>query len=117
MDTSSVGATAICTYRVQQGKEQAFRDLLARHWPTLRRLGLVTEARPQIFQGLDEAGKPFFVEILTWRDGERSPATAEQTPEVMAIWEPMGALVEPRLGRPGMEFPHADPVEIEFAQV
>jgi len=35
-------ATVICTYRVQIGKEEAFMKLLARHWPTLNRLGLVT---------------------------------------------------------------------------
>ena len=33
-------ATVMCTYRVQAGKEEAFKALLSRHWPTLNKLGL-----------------------------------------------------------------------------
>ncbi len=33
----------ICQYRVTRGKEGAFEELLSKHWPTLHRLGLVTD--------------------------------------------------------------------------
>jgi len=103
-------ATVMCTYRVQAGKEEAFKALLSRHWPTLNKLGLVT-AKPQFFRGLDESNKPYFVEIFTWKDGE-APNTAHMNPEVMSVWEPMGALVEERNGRQSMEFPHVQPLNI-----
>ena len=101
--------SVMCTYRVQQGKEQDFLNLLRKHCPTLRQLGLITDEPSFLFRGNDESGKSFFVEIFHWKsiDGHK---VAEQMPEVMAIWEGMGKLVEGRLGRPAMEFPFVDPV-------
>ena len=107
------GSVALCTYRVKKGKERDFERLLGRHWPTLRRLGLVTAEKPLHFRGVDEADGTFYVEILTWKDAA-SASTAERIPEVMAVWERMGALVEPRLKRPSMEFPHVERVAIAF---
>lgn len=98
---------AICTYRVIPGKEEDFLGLLRRHWPTLHQLGLTTDEPAQVFRGQDEDNKTYFVEILNWLDPE-APNTAHQLPEVMAIWEPMGKLVESRQGRPAMEFPHLE---------
>jgi hypothetical protein len=109
-----LSATVMCTYRVREGKEDAFIELLKKHWPTLNRLGLVTEERPQFFRGLDQANKPYFVEIFSWKDAQ-APETAHHTPEVMAVWEPMGALVEERAGRPSMEFPHVEPLSFTLA--
>jgi hypothetical protein len=100
---------ALCTYRVKENKEQDFLNLLLRHCPTLRQLGLVTDDPSQRFRGTDESGKTFFVEILTWKSTE-GPKLAEQMPEVLAIWEKMGQLVESRLGRPPMEFPFVEPI-------
>ena len=97
--------TALCTYRVKRGKEKEFEKLLGRHWPTLRGLGLVNAKPPLQFRGLDESKKTFFVEILTWRT-PNSAEVAHHSPEVMAVWEGMGALVEERRGRPAMEFPY-----------
>ena len=78
-----------------------------------RSLGLVTAEKPLHFRGVDEADGTFYVEILTWKDAA-SASTAERIPEVMAVWERMGALVEPRLKRPSMEFPHVERVAIAF---
>lgn len=103
--------TVICLYRVKKGAERKFTRLLGRHWPLLRRLGLVTARKPKHFRGAERDGKPLFVEIFDWRDG----AAAEQAhehPEVMAVWEPMGTLCEARDGRPAMEFPHVQPLEV-----
>jgi hypothetical protein len=102
--------TVIATYRVRRGSERAFLRLLKGHWPTLQRVGLVTPEPSRMYQGRDDAGKPFFVEIFTWK----SPAAvdlAHRHPEVMAVWEPMGKLVEERGGRPAWEFPHVTPLK------
>ncbi|HYE79591.1 MAG TPA: hypothetical protein VEI97_16510 [bacterium] len=106
--------TVICTYRVKPGNEEAFVKLLEKHWPALRSLGLATDQPPVIYQGLDREEKPYFVEIFQWAD-DQAPGIAHQSPEVMAIWEPMGALVEERGGRPPMEFPHVTPVQVNYS--
>ena len=102
--TSSQDCTVIATYRVRAANEADFVALLRTHYPTLQRLGLVTAEPPVIYRG-EEEGAPTYYEIFTWRDAE-APEVAHQTPDVMAIWEPMGALLESRDGRPEMEFPH-----------
>lgn len=103
----------ICTYRVKEGSEAAMLELIGRHWPTLRQAKLATPERPVVFEGRDDSGKTFFVEVFSWVDGEAA-GRAHQMPEVMAVWGPMGDLVEERLGRPGMEFPHVKPAAVRF---
>ena len=49
----------------------------------------------------NEKGKAFFIEILTWRDAgipDNAPAPIQE------IWTAMHKLVEPRDGRPGIDF-------------
>ena len=46
--------TVICHYRVSSGNEDRFEALLNDHWPTLQRLGLVTDRAPQHFRGLEQ---------------------------------------------------------------
>jgi hypothetical protein len=94
--------TVICTYRVRPADEQAFTDLLGRHWSTLRELGFVTDDESQIFRSADEP--PTYVEVFTWVEGgfER----AHEHPKVLAIWEPMEPLLEDRGGLPKWDFPH-----------
>jgi len=99
--------TVICHYRVKGGCEAEFLELLRRHWPTLRRLGTVTEEPSQIYRGADEMGRPMLWEIFHWKSAAAFEK-AHQHPEVLAIWEPMDALCEPRDGRPNMEFPHVE---------
>ena len=97
--------TVICHYRVAAGNESRFERLLAEHWPTLRRLELVTEQPPQQFRGREQdSGEPIYFEIFEWRDG--AVDRAHEHPEVMAIWEPMDGLCESRGHKPNMEFPH-----------
>jgi len=100
----------ICHYRVAAGNEAAFEALLRRHWPKLHELGLVTDARPQQFKGLEQDnGQPIYFEIFDWHDG--ASARAHEHPEVMAIWEPMDQLCEARDCKPNMEFPHVHAVD------
>jgi hypothetical protein len=96
-----------CHYRVAPGNEAAFETLLREHWPTLHRLGLVSDEPSQHYKGEDQEGGPLYIEIFDWLDG--AMRRAHEHPEVMAIWEPMDQLCEPRHGKPNMEFPHLEP--------
>ena len=100
---------AVCTYRVRDGQDETFLALMREHAPTLRRLGLLAEEPSLLFQGKDESGKTFVVEVLRWKS-EEAPDLAEQMPDVLRIWEGIGKLVEARLGRPAMEFPHMEEI-------
>lgn len=95
---------AVCTFRVRQGAESAFEQLLEQHWPTLSALGLVTARPTQIYRGLEKQGGRVYIEIFEWLPGASS--RAHELPEVLAIWEPMGRLVEQRAERPAMSFIH-----------
>jgi hypothetical protein len=96
----------VCIYRVKRGREEEFKTLLAKHWPTLDRAGLVSGQRARVFHGASkDSATSAFIEMFEWKDRE-SPNVAHQTPEVMAVWEPMGALTE------GMEFLQVQPVNL-----
>ena len=97
--------TVLCHYYVKAGNEAEFERLLRRHWPTLRRLGAVTDEPSQVYRGRDARGRPTFWEIFHWKSAAAFEK-AHSHPEVLAIWEPMDALCETREGRPNMEFPH-----------
>lgn len=76
--------------------------LLAKHWPALSGAQLVTDEPAVVYRGLpkgDESATTTYVEIFSWAS-ESAPHTAHELPEVLAVWEPMGALCE------SMEFPH-----------
>jgi hypothetical protein len=105
--------TSLCIYRVRKGSEKPFRDLLARHWPTLRRVGLGADIPSVVYQGTEEDGGPVFFEVLNWKEAA-GPDMAHEIPDVMAVWEPMGKLCEARKGRPAMEFPRVARVEVAF---
>jgi len=94
----------LCLYRIKEGQETAFRELLRRHWPTLRQAGLATGEPALHYQSQDREGKTTFVEIFDWVE-ESSADTAHEAPEVMRVWEPMGSLCD------GMEFLHIDRFE------
>jgi hypothetical protein len=101
----------ICTYKVKPGKEAEMEKLLAVHWPTLHKVGLVTDEKARVYRGLPSA-KPggqhgaerTYLEILVWKD-EKGPELAHHNPQVMAVWEPMGAICEE------MDFPGFEPIE------
>ena len=102
--------TVICHYRVTAGNESGFEDLLRAHWPTLRRLGLVTDSPAVHYKGEERAGQPIYFELFDWHDG--ASERAHEHPEVMAIWEPMDQLCESRDGKPNMEFPHVTALHV-----
>ncbi|MCP5181750.1 MAG: hypothetical protein H6993_03510 [Pseudomonadales bacterium] len=101
--------TVLCQYRVKRGSEAAFEALLKRHWPTLYRLGMVTDSPSRQYRGREQDnGEPVYFELFDWFDGglERAHGDAQ----VMAIWEAMEALCEARGGKPAMEFPHVEAI-------
>src|SRR5258708_36551718 len=94
----------VCTYRVKAGREQDFIALLKRHWPTLRKLGLVHDQPRMALQGSDTDKTACFVEIFAWKD--RGFEVAHQHPEVLALWGPMEHSAEAPVGRRPRESPH-----------
>ena len=98
--TNNQSLINICRYKVKPGKQAEMEKLLAKHWPALHAAGLVTDQPAVVYRGLP-SGKPgddhgaerVYVEIMTWRD-RKSPQVAHETPGVMAVWEPMGAICE-----------------------
>ena len=105
--------TVVAIYRVRESELDAFMQLLTEHWPTLRRLELATDDPPTVYRGKEDDGGPIVFEIFTWKNGE-APGVAHHTPEVMRIWERMGAMTEERGGRPQFEFPHVTQEALAF---
>jgi hypothetical protein len=94
----------LVTYRPKKGSERALEALVRAHGPTLRRLGLSVGGAARVWRATDiRTGATWFVESFSWRDADASDA-AHRTPEVLAIWEPMGALLET------MELARAEPL-------
>ena len=86
--------TNIVTYVPKQGKEAELLDLVRKHEPALRTVGLVTSEPFQLWKAYDIRKKRVqFIEYFVWKDGNSSDV-AHQTPEIMAVWEPMGPVLE-----------------------
>ena len=95
------------TYRPKKGKEQELFVLVKQHWPVLKELGLSTNEPAKVYRATDKrSGAVYFIEIFSWRD-EKAPDIAHQTPEVMAVWETMGPVLE------GLELAALEPFSAE----
>lgn len=82
------------TYMPKKGKEKELLDLVKKHWPTLKKAGLATSEPAKVWQATDiRTGRVYFIEIMSWVDEDAS-RTAHELPEVMAVWEPMGNIME-----------------------
>ena len=97
---TDIPETVIVTVRPKPGAEAELEQVMVKHWTTAQRLGLVL-AEPHVrIQAKDAEGRPYLVEIFTWRDvdiPDNAPA------DIQAIWADMNRLVEARHGRPGLE--------------
>ena len=111
MSTTSNGLMVVCTYRVTAGSETRFEALLARHTPTLRTLGLITETPPRVLRRND-GNDSLYVEVFEWSSPDAANRASE-VPEVIAIWEPLAAACEERDGLPGLEFALFDRIDPE----
>ena len=86
--------TNIVTYVPKPGKEAELLALVKKHEPALRQVGLVTDEPFRVWKAFDIRKKrTHFIEYFVWKDG-RASDVAHQTPEVMAVWEPMGPVLE-----------------------
>jgi hypothetical protein len=86
--------TNIVTYVPKKGKEAELLALVKKHEPALRKVGLVTSEPFRVWKAYDIRKKrEQFIEYFVWKDGKSSDV-AHQTPEVMAVWEPMGPVLE-----------------------
>jgi hypothetical protein len=84
----------IVTYIPKPGKEAELLALVRKHEPALRKVGLVTDEPFKLWKAVDiRKGRVQFVEHFSWKNGNASDV-AHQTPEVMAVWEPMGPVLE-----------------------
>jgi hypothetical protein len=106
--------TVLGTYHVRPGEEEALLALIQQHWPALRRRGLVTEEPARVYRGSTADGT-FFIEIVTWIRPEGGQQ-AYQCPEIKALWAELYDRVEERNGRPGIEYPQIEPVEMPYAR-
>lgn len=98
-----------CTYRIKPGKEDEFLGLLEKHWPTLSKAGLATNEPALVLRAKDRRNdKTIFYETFSWTD-ENAPRVAHETPAIMQVWEPMGALCD------DMEFNPYEPVKMGYA--
>ena len=95
------------TYRPKKGKEDELFALVKKHWPILKQIGLATNEPAKVYQATDKrSGQVYFIEIFSWRD-EKASDIAHQTPEVMAVWETMGPVLE------GLELARLEPFSAE----
>ena len=83
----------LCRYRIKPGREKEFNEILQGHWKTLHNAGLTTDEPARVYRADDKAGNVAFIEMFSWKTGD-SAQTAHETPAVMSVWEPMGALSE-----------------------
>lgn len=94
----------LCRYLVKPGKEQAFLELLQRHWGVIHDAGLTTDQPARLIRAADQAGHKAFIEVFSWASAE-AIQRAHQDARVMSMWEPMGALCE------SMEFWHGETIK------
>src|SRR3954463_1593827 len=63
-----VPETVHLTYHVKPGSESAFEQIIARQWATARKMNLFNATPPVVVRGVEEPDKPYFIEIIEWRD-------------------------------------------------
>src|SRR5262245_44417497 len=97
--------TVMITLHAKAGAEANLARVIERHWDTVRRLNMVTDAPHVTLRGTEKGDRTYFVEIMTWRDASVPDAAP---PEILAIWKEMNDLVEARNGQPGLDISEVD---------
>ena len=92
--------TVMITMHAKPGAEANLVRVIEKHWDTVRRLKMVTDAPHVTLRGTEKGDRTYFVEIMTWRDASVPDAAP---PEILAIWKEMNDLVEARNGQPGLD--------------
>jgi hypothetical protein len=91
--------TVMLTFRPKPGSEAELAKVIASHWAAARRLDLVLPSGHLTLRADDEKGRPYFIDIFTWR-GAAIPDHAPA--EIQAIWGEMNRLTETREGIAGL---------------
>ncbi len=98
-------------YRPHAGKDVEMLQAVAKHYPVLRKLELITDRAPVVARASDGS----IVEVFEWIS-EDAVQKAHEHPEVAAVWESMGKVGAiaalsslPEIQHP---FPHFEPVEL-----
>lgn len=86
---------------VKPGHEAEYAKLSSQAWEIYTRLHLVLDSPHLVLKGADEKGRPFFVEVFTWKSAE---IPDHAPPAVKAIWQQLENACEVRDGRPGIDF-------------
>lgn len=105
--------TVVATYRAQPGKEAELEKVVSEHWPLCRKLGLALDRPHVVLKGTDQSKKTIFIEVMTWKSAD---APDNAPPELRRLWDRMQALVEPRLGRPGIEYPEVEVLALDSGE-
>jgi hypothetical protein len=103
--------TVYSVYHVIAGKEAAFEKVRTETWALYLRLGLVLPKPHVVVLGTDDAGKPYYVEIFTWKNAS---IPDHAPPEVHEIWKRLQGLCEPRGGRPGIDYSDGGVSMVEY---
>jgi quinol monooxygenase YgiN len=84
-----MGVMVIACYRPKPGAEAALRELVARHVPALRSVGLATARVPVVMTAADGT----VVEVFEWASRE-AIEQAHTNPTVLALWEEFGKVCD-----------------------
>jgi hypothetical protein len=95
---------------VKAGHETEYAQLSDKAWALYSRLGLVLDRPHILLQGADEKGRPYFVEVFTWKSAD---IPDHAPPEVKTIWQQLEAACEIRDGRPGIDFAEVRPIHLD----
>lgn len=91
--------TVHITFHVQAGHEEEMKRVLSEAWQAYTQLDMVLPNPHVVLQG-SESGKPYFVEILMWKDHD---IPDHMPPQVQAIWKRMNAICEKRGDKPPID--------------
>ena len=93
--------TVVVTYLPKADKEAELQKEIEATWQTILDLKLAASPDHTFYKGTDESGKPFFIEIFSWRDHD---APDHAPPALTAHWKVLNDLVEARGERGAIEF-------------
>ena len=80
---------AFASYQPKEGQEAALMELVNRHLPTLRQLGLATDHHNYVARSAD--GR--IIEVFEWTSGKAIGA-AHEHPAIADIWEKMALVAD-----------------------
>src|ERR1700759_3491834 len=76
-------------FQVKVGKEADFVHVYSQAWAAYKRFGMVIETPHVLLEAKDGGGKPYFVEVLTWKNHDIPDHVPAQVRE---IWNQMESL-------------------------